>query len=1282
MNGFIRKLAALLFAAAMITAFTPLLGTGSYTYADDDDPFENIQIFSLERIGGEFDRLFSDGSIKYRIPDEALNYDDSVVKIVPFVGIPQDDSWESLDNDCFSYDDNTKTITIYGNKIEAKYPAPDYGAPNNIGVSFEGQNADGTRVWITGINNLVFRYAYSREDLQEDRTVLPGWDGSINGYYEGYIEDSEHPGGERFWLATESVEVVEGRDLLEDFHEDSDDDGNRWWYYRAGRERGKVTFRITYTSLDGSKKTYDANLFISDHVYDGDLFSDGDVNTGLPGSEIKLNAWAEHKYMNAEDREEITAEGIDFIWEVEEGNDIARIEPDPSDHSKASLIFNDLSEGEDYIDRGVRVRLKLIDRNSDDPEEVRVDREMWFNDRSDYCEIFPAGLNMFINVGETIENQKFEVRHYKYGAAGQDGFNDDSFETIDDARFEWEDVDQNAVRISGSGDTYSITRLAGYYTDFRLKATWGEDGYTDREYRFLNKNYDIWFEDYDNLDVYDDTGDDPQFRLNIEQFGDNFDNLFNYEITAGEWDGRNDKWTKKLSNSDYDVTIDGHFLVITFDKDKILNFDCRDIRLLVEISSKDSNIDLHRDRDAWINVRETRYDVDWEDHRDMLPGWDGWINNSYHAYIENSEFPDGRDFEFEVTDVDVIEGMDKLEFFNEEEDGWAYKAKENGHVVFRIHYKDEHGDAKTHDMELNISGDVYEAWIENAEPYDQGLPGTSMELSVNAVHKYLDEHGSYQEDREGLTYEWELKDGGEFAVLKPHSDDPSRATLTFNKLPQGENWIDEEVNVRVAVKDKDTQQECTDAWRFLRVKSEFEEIWPADFGEILNVGQSTDKLKVEVRRYSSQSTAQGGYKTIKIEKAQWDFDENKVKITGPDGTAVSSGQQVSGDSFAVTRLAEWGTDVFLKVWYRDENGWDCESDRNYWLDDLNYNIWFEPHDEDVYDDYECTVRLEKEDYLNYDGIDIRITSDAPETCWKENDDKSVTVYGDKMDAEGIDHIDFRAEAYIGDRYIDRWDECHIELRESCTKRGEEHDWLKGNTEYTDCVSPGTQKIRCDKCGEERINKEVAPRGHDWGKVTYTWSAGNTKCTAKRSCKRAGCGKVETETVTAKSAVTKKATLQTNGERTFTAVFKNKAFAKQTKKASISNQPLKAAAAAAEAARQGTPDGKIAKVTISKPASKKTSVTVKWKKLASKKLNKGKVTHYEVWLCPNKAFKKGETAEVLVKKGKGSVTVKKLGNGTALKKKTKYFVKVRAVRKAGNKKYVGKWSKVKSIKTKK
>ena len=124
--------------------------------------------------------------------------------------------------------------------------------------------------------------------------------------------------------------------------------------------------------------------------------------------------------------------------------------------------------------------------------------------------------------------------------------------------------------------------------------------------------------------------------------------------------------------------------------------------------------------------------------------------------------------------------------------------------------------------------------------------------------------------------------------------------------------------------------------------------------------------------------------------------------------------------------------------------------------------------------------------------------------------------------------------------------------------------------------------------------------------------------------------------------------------------------------------IAAAAAKAEAerlARDGVLDKKIPKVKISKPAVKKNTITAKWKKLTKKQLKKSKAKKYEIWVCPNKKFAKEDTKEKIVSKSKSSYKFK------GLRKKTKYYVKVRAIRYSGGTKYVGKWSKVKSIKTK-
>ena len=117
-----------------------------------------------------------------------------------------------------------------------------------------------------------------------------------------------------------------------------------------------------------------------------------------------------------------------------------------------------------------------------------------------------------------------------------------------------------------------------------------------------------------------------------------------------------------------------------------------------------------------------------------------------------------------------------------------------------------------------------------------------------------------------------------------------------------------------------------------------------------------------------------------------------------------------------------------------------------------------------------------------------------------------------------------------------------------------------------------------------------------------------------------------------------------------------------------------AAAAAEAARQGTP-GSLPKVKASKPKAAKKAITVKWKKLNKKQLKSG-VSNIEVWVCSDGAFANGSTIEKVVGKKKASLKIKGLQKGVT------YYVKVRAITYSGGTKIVGPWSAVKKVKVKK
>ena len=127
--------------------------------------------------------------------------------------------------------------------------------------------------------------------------------------------------------------------------------------------------------------------------------------------------------------------------------------------------------------------------------------------------------------------------------------------------------------------------------------------------------------------------------------------------------------------------------------------------------------------------------------------------------------------------------------------------------------------------------------------------------------------------------------------------------------------------------------------------------------------------------------------------------------------------------------------------------------------------------------------------------------------------------------------------------------------------------------------------------------------------------------------------------------------------------KKKTIPKLTKEENTTSDGDKQSAANQE---QNNKKVTVKATTLKKVVNKKTKkIEVTWKKV------KG-VTGY-VQYSTNKSFKKGVHTKKIKGASKVKVTVKKL------KKKKRYYVRVRAYKKVGGKKYVSKWSKKKSVK---
>ena len=102
--------------------------------------------------------------------------------------------------------------------------------------------------------------------------------------------------------------------------------------------------------------------------------------------------------------------------------------------------------------------------------------------------------------------------------------------------------------------------------------------------------------------------------------------------------------------------------------------------------------------------------------------------------------------------------------------------------------------------------------------------------------------------------------------------------------------------------------------------------------------------------------------------------------------------------------------------------------------------------------------------------------------------------------------------------------------------------------------------------------------------------------------------------------------------------------------------------------QNTSTSATQKLRVKKLVSKRKTLVVYWNKIAN-------VSGYQIQVATDKKFKKNKKTVTVAKQNASKKTVKKL------KAKKKYFVRVRAYKTVNGKKSYGKWSKIKSVKTK-
>ena len=220
-----------------------------------------------------------------------------------------------------------------------------------------------------------------------------------------------------------------------------------------------------------------------------------------------------------------------------------------------------------------------------------------------------------------------------------------------------------------------------------------------------------------------------------------------------------------------------------------------------------------------------------------------------------------------------------------------------------------------------------------------------------------------------------------------------------------------------------------------------------------------------------------------------------------------------------------------------------------------------------------------------------------------------------------------------------------------------------------CDKDGYKVAKCKHCDDSWV-EELPAIGHDWKAPTYQWSNDKKTVTAARTCSHDAENKhPQTETVNTIANVTKKATLSSEGIRTYTAIFANAAFKPQTKTEPIPKLIDISKAKVTLSAAAYTYNGKVNKpavksVIVSGDTLKAdTDYTVKWSDAASKKAGSYTVTvtgknkyggtkkvTYKINKAANPLSVKGKTAKIKYKAIKKKAQKLKVGKVIKFKKK--------------------------------
>ncbi len=411
--------------------------------------------------------------------------------------------------------------------------------------------------------------------------------------------------------------------------------------------------------------------------------------------------------------------------------------------------------------------------------------------------------------------------------------------------------------------------------------------------------------------------------------------------------------------------------------------------------------------------------IDREWDQAIMPGWGREVQRWYITYGWDDSWPADFEGRVEVTDVAIesqrpADGVTgdviflEKEYANDDETSddfwWYYEGLNYGGATLRVTYTDPFGVAQSYTFDVIVDSDVYEldAWVEDGS--FNALPGATKQLGAWGIHKRQDQ----PDTQEGLTYQWSIVDGQEFATIEGQGED---ATLSLKPYEGDDPFWQEHVQVQVTLFDGGTEVARYDDLH-VTVAALYGEIWPRVLDR-LNVGESVT-ITPELRSYAIEHLDTGGYITLPT--------KDGFRCDGYDNEALSVTDNGDG-SLTIKRLAPWGTYLPLECTWVNPEGEDVGFSDGIFLFDLNFDMWLDYEHDDVYSDgsLDLTIGsngLEGADYT----LEVTVgdwEGDGWACTYAEGSDftvqdNTITLDGKKLRDAGAENIRVLVRAMAGD----------------------------------------------------------------------------------------------------------------------------------------------------------------------------------------------------------------------------------------------------------------------------